>query len=700
MGYNYVQEMQLFLLRGQENALLLTASGIATVLNDRSDLFNPATGVPEVLGDKGDIYSHQLDNIVKLDGEVSDWQSVLDYTDAITGPTPYLCDGNYDPDSFSYRNIVAHYDNYLYALFDVDDDTIVYRDPQRPRLDTSDQIRLLLQLPNGTLKHYLAVAQKPGRMNIHLTDKDWSLAIEGKSVQAFIAFITETETGYRVELRMPRDIIGTHSKVGFFVVDVDDPKTRKIKYTLSTSPETTGLQTGKILLHSPELTKILHGLDQPNSRIWILDRYQRVRAVVGGLSAAVNGESNTTTDEPIDTWTESLSRWFQRHIDSILKRPPTIFADVSTDITHRPDEIFAKILTGEPQVQARPSLDRQAEIIVAGHPIKSHEEILGAVVVEQSSHVILSLQHNLLRSLTLLTFVVFAFITIVLLIFTWRLAIRIHRLRNTTEKAITAEGRVLEEHIPNRIYPKDELGDLGRSITSMLKKLYGYTRYLEAMPDTLAHEINNPINVVNSSLEILENDNPTTHNNKYIRRARTGIDRIRSILTNLTEAANLEDAMRTEVKEPLILDGLISEFIDGYKISHPDFQFQLKIENKNLTVNGSADHLAQMMDKLIDNAVQFSDSGSAIIIRLNKSSEMAEISVLNRGQNLPETHRDRLFDPMVSVGKKNAKQSHLGLGLYIVRLVSEFHQGEVRAENRKDTPGVCVTVRLPMLNSN
>ena len=58
MGYHYVLEMKRFLVQGQKDALLLTAAGIATVLNDRSELFNPETGVPEVLGRENDLYAH------------------------------------------------------------------------------------------------------------------------------------------------------------------------------------------------------------------------------------------------------------------------------------------------------------------------------------------------------------------------------------------------------------------------------------------------------------------------------------------------------------------------------------------------------------------------------------------------------------------------------------------------------------------
>ena len=697
MGYYYALEMKRFLVQGQQDALLLTANGIATVLNDRSDLFNPETGVPEVLGEENDLYAHELESLVQLDGKVTDWETVQQHASYYTGDELLYCSPDYDPDSFSLKNIIGHFENYLYALFEVNDSQLVYRDPERFSLDSSDQIRMLIQRPNGTLEHYLLIAAQPGRMSAFLVDEDWKLPLEGDDVTAFTAEMAETEWGYRIELRIPREIISYRSRIGFFVVDVDDPETREIAQIISTSPELSDEEAGQILITSPELTKILKGLDRPQSRIWILDNLQRVRAVVGGLSAAAPSESGIEAEE---SFLVQLYRSGQRHVDNLLRRPPAQFTDFSTEVTHRPDKIFTTILKGTPRVEERPSLDQKAQIVVAGYPIKSGEEIMGAVIVEQSSHAILALQYQLLRSLTLVTILVFFFVLITLFIFAWRLTVRVRRLYNTTEQAITAEGRVLEEKIPKRIYPRDELGDLGRSITSMLQRLSGYTRYLEGMPDTLAHEMNNPLNVVSSSLQILEADMPEIRENKHMQRARNGVNRLRIILTNLTEAANLEEAMRDEIKEPVDLSEIIPEFVDGYRGSHQGIQFQLQLPRTPLIIQSSPDHLAQMLDKLVDNAVQFSYEDKPVIVRTRKVGDCAEISVLNEGPEVPENIRDRLFDPMVSYGKTNAKHSHLGLGLFVVRLIAEYHQGTAWAENRLDHQGVCVTISIPLPGSD
>ncbi len=75
-----------------------------------------------------------------------------------------------------------------------------------------------------------------------------------------------------------------------------------------------------------------------------------------------------------------------------------------------------------------------------------------------------------------------------------------------------------------------------------------------------------------------------------------------------------------------------------------------------------------------------------------------ELIVSNDGPTLPPEIADSLFDPMVS-STRDARETHLGLGLYIVRLVAEFHKGTVAARNRRGGTGVEVVVALPRISA-
>jgi K+-sensing histidine kinase KdpD len=78
-----------------------------------------------------------------------------------------------------------------------------------------------------------------------------------------------------------------------------------------------------------------------------------------------------------------------------------------------------------------------------------------------------------------------------------------------------------------------------------------------------------------------------------------------------------------------------------------------------------------------------------------KARERRELDVVNRGPLLPEAMRHQLFDSLVSVRDSDGERPHLGLGLYIVMLIAEFHGGRAEAANLADGSGVCMSVSLP-----
>jgi signal transduction histidine kinase len=140
---------------------------------------------------------------------------------------------------------------------------------------------------------------------------------------------------------------------------------------------------------------------------------------------------------------------------------------------------------------------------------------------------------------------------------------------------------------------------------------------------------------------------------------------------------------------------LVRNCVEGYQAAHPGYRIVPNFSEAPVLILGVPDRIAQMLDKLIDNAIQFGSENGLIIVNLRRDAEFIELSVLNDGPSLPDDIADRLFDPMVS-STKDARKTHLGLGLYIVRLVAESHRGTVRAENRRGSRGVEVTVALPV----
>jgi signal transduction histidine kinase len=124
---------------------------------------------------------------------------------------------------------------------------------------------------------------------------------------------------------------------------------------------------------------------------------------------------------------------------------------------------------------------------------------------------------------------------------------------------------------------------------------------------------------------------------------------------------------------------------------------QLELPDRPLEVSGSADLGAQLLDKLVENAVEFSPPGEPVRVTLQARDAHALLSVENKGPLLPAAMRGRLFESMVSVRESPAGGvPHLGLGLYVARLIAEFHGGSVEAANAVAQDGVALRVRLPL----
>jgi two-component system sensor histidine kinase ChvG len=102
-----------------------------------------------------------------------------------------------------------------------------------------------------------------------------------------------------------------------------------------------------------------------------------------------------------------------------------------------------------------------------------------------------------------------------------------------------------------------------------------------------------------------------------------------------------------------------------------------------------------MLDKLVDNAVDFSAAGSTIVVRLAREERDLRLEVQNTGPLLPAQSRGRLFESLWQSRAGADSRPHFGLGLYIVRLIAQFHFGTASADNLADGSGVCFTVRIP-----
>ena len=379
----------------------------------------------------------------------------------------------------------------------------------------------------------------------------------------------------------------------------------------------------------------------------------------------------------------------------ILTKPSNDFIDeLYSDVAREGDHINSA-LQGSPATQFRTLADTQTRLLEAANPIVSQDEVMGAVVVDQNMNGLRTFRNQALEQLFNTILAVMLISALGLFFFASRIASRIRGLRNQAEGIIDDTGRVQNTIVPSG--NSDEIGDLSRSFSNIVDRLTQYTNYLENMSSRLSHELRTPVTVVRSSLENLSMHENNEKSAVYLERAEEGISRLNLILTNMSEATRLEQMLQTSEKEKIELNAVVHGCVEGYKLAYPESKFESDLPEYAIHINGVPEYIAQLLDKLVANAVEFSYPNHPIIVYCRTLRDHAVLKVSNAGPFLPEEMKERLFDSMISVRpQEKQKEPHLGMGLHIARLITDFHSGQIRAENRKDREGVIVTVVMPL----
>jgi signal transduction histidine kinase len=204
-----------------------------------------------------------------------------------------------------------------------------------------------------------------------------------------------------------------------------------------------------------------------------------------------------------------LERYFPDNVFNIfysLILPPAYerFKDDLAGASRLQGKEVRTALSGKTETRWRSSPDGKAVIVSAATPVWVNNEVRGAVVIEETTNKIQTMQRQALASLFNKTLIVFFIVTILLLFFATRLSTRLYRLSREAEAAIDEYGRVKGTIADSDA--GDEIGDLSRSYAAMLKKLKQYNEYLESMASRLSHELRTPMAIVQSSLERIQSE--------------------------------------------------------------------------------------------------------------------------------------------------------------------------------------------------
>ena len=657
VGYQYVREMENFLRAGLEEGLVATARALASGLRDQPGLLAP---VEAGLNAGTGIYAHPLPAPIEIDGYTGDWGHHL------SGLRSAASTGN----EAEARYVAGTHGGYLYLLLQVKDDHLVYRDPRTPLARRSDQVRLVLRSSSERERAFVLSPISPGRVSVFQIPERNDTSPIKIEIRILAAWQTNPD-GYALEIRFPLAMTG--ERIGFDVLDFDPgdtpDKSRKLNLP----------HPGPLILPSDEIQSLIGRLGHlPGRRVWVLDGSRRVLARGGSLER----------EEPVSPINPLYGLLLLPPSDEVFQEPPMV--------SHLTGVEIDAALGGAAEARWRATAEDNVWVVSVAFPVTSGDEIAGVVVIEESSLGIQTVTREALANLFNKTLVVSLAGALVLVLFASRIGTRLGRLRDEAESAIDSHGRVTGGLSPH--HGNDEIGQMSQSFAAMMERLRQYNQYLENLARRLSHELRTPLAIVRSSLDSLALDPNRETAELYGARAREGIVRLDAILTRMSEAARLEQSIQAADRHVFDLNQLVLATGDAYRATWPDHEFVIDGLDQPANVMGVEDLVVQMMDKLIINAVELGDASQSIGVRLRRTGEHYVLSVTNRGSSLPQAMQGKLFESMVSI-REGAEPvtPHLGLGLYIARLVADFHGAVITATNLESSRGVEIKVSFPSL---
>ncbi len=329
--------------------------------------------------------------------------------------------------------------------------------------------------------------------------------------------------------------------------------------------------------------------------------------------------------------------------------------------------------------------DQAERLLSVTMPITKVARVVGSITVETSDVTQIIADERAALFPLILVAVLVAIITATLL--TLGIARPLRNLARASDRVRTGATERLDlGKLHDR---KDEIGDLALAMEAMTNALYVRIQENERFAADVAHELKNPLTSIRSAVETSQAvQDPAVRDRMrdVIARDVVRLDRLISDISNLSRLEGeivREKLVRVDLRR--LLDDLVSIYSDTKK--ETDAHVSLTTTPGEYVVMGRDGPLAQVVRNLIENARSFSPPGGLVAVTLSRLTSSrgptVRVTVEDEGPGIPEDKLEKIFQRFYTDRPKGAKfGNNSGLGLSIVRQITETHRGAVWAENR------------------
>jgi heavy metal sensor kinase len=245
--------------------------------------------------------------------------------------------------------------------------------------------------------------------------------------------------------------------------------------------------------------------------------------------------------------------------------------------------------------------------------------------------------------------------------------------------------------------PRDELGRLAQVINALLSRLEESFRKIHEFIADASHELRTPIAIIHGEADVaLSRERSASEYQESLRTIREQSSRMGRIVNDML-ALTRADSNRPLRREELYLDELVAECCHAAQSLAGPAGVTLSVEaEEGIQLQGDVELLRRMTFNLLDNAIHYTPPGGSVTVRLLSEDSCARLTVADTGIGIPAKSAPRIFDRFFRVENgRRSRAGGAGLGLSIVKLAAESHQGHVEMQSELGK-GSTFAVTLPL----
>lgn len=223
---------------------------------------------------------------------------------------------------------------------------------------------------------------------------------------------------------------------------------------------------------------------------------------------------------------------------------------------------------------------------------------------------------------------------------------------------------------------------------------------------TLSHELRNPLNSIIGNTEVLLRS-PEARCVPLVQRAAEAIYRNVSsqsqLINDLLDLSRLHSGKLPLNSHPILLAPVISDAAEAVRAQAEARKITLELDlpDESLVVDADSVRIQQVVWNLLSNAVKFTPNQGRVKLSLSQENGHAMLKVEDNGQGIEAAFLPHIFEMFRQADAGTTRQyGGLGIGLALVKQLTELHGGSVEAQSEGNGQGARFTVRLPIVAAN